>query len=138
MRLRHLTDWKNFWLLASLLWVAGATLYGFWQHNTEAQRLSHWADTIEWIINADANVPVSAKELRSKLGDEQFIAAAAAAYPRVDLRDAIRRYERDRVNRPRYENPVVAFVSWALIPPALLYGLGIIIGWISSLLLRPE
>jgi len=138
VRLNHLKGWKNFSVLASLVWVAGAAHYGLWQHNTEAQRLSHWADTVEWVINADASVPVSAKELRSKLGDEQFIVAAAAAYPRVDLRETIRRYERDRVNRPRYEHPVVALVSWALIPPALLYGLGMMVGWISSLRRRRE
>src|ERR1051325_6716236 len=121
MRLKHLNGWEGFWVQATLVWVAGVALSFFWQHKLEAQRLGYWAESIEWIINADPSVPASAKELRATLGNEKFIAVAPVAYPRVDLREIMRRYESDRANRTRYERPVVAFVLWALTPPALVY-----------------
>lgn len=132
MRLKHLKGWANLWAQASLAWVAGVTLYAISQHQIEVQRLNFWADSIEWIINANPGVPVSAKELRSKLGDEKFIAAAPAAYPRADLRETMRHYYQESTTRERNEHPVAAFVLWVLIPPALLYAFGIVVTLISS------
>ena len=138
MRFKHLSGWESFWLQAALVWVAGVALSFFWQHRMEAQRLNFWAESIEWIINADPSVPVSAKELRGKLGNEKFIEVAALAYPRVDLREILRRYESDRGTRTRYERPVVAFVLWALTPPASLYVFGMLVSAIASRLRRPK
>jgi hypothetical protein len=107
------------------LWVAAVSFYASRQHDRDVQRLAFWADSIEWLINADPMVPISAKEMRAKVGDEAFIAAAASAYPKVELRQTLRRYEEDMARRARSEHPVLAFLLWMLVPPVLLYALGL-------------
>jgi hypothetical protein len=125
MKLRPLSRWEQIWVLASLLWVAAVSFYASRQHDRDVQHLAFWADSIEWLINADPMVPISAKEMRAKVGDEAFIAAAASAYPKVELRQTLRRYEEDMARRARSEHPVLAFVLWMLVPPVLLYALGL-------------
>ena len=121
MRLERLRSWETVWIVASVVWVAAVALYAIWNHGMEVERLRFWADTVEWTINADPMVEVSAKELRASLGDEQFIATAPAAYPRVNLKEAMQRYEADAVRHPRRKADAISFVAWALVPPALLY-----------------
>ena len=116
--------WESLWVVASVVWVAAVALYGFREHQATVERLRFWADSIEWIINADPMVEVSAKELRGKLGDEQFIAVAETAYPKVNLGTAMRRYETEMAAQPRYPHPAVLFVFWALIPPVSVYAIG--------------
>ena len=120
MKRKRLYNSEGFWFLVSI-WMAAVALFAIWHEATEVDRLRVWADSIEWSINADPLTKNNAMELRAKLGDEKFIAAAQAAYPWVDLRDTMRRYARDRASRPRFEHPELTFVLWALIPPAFFY-----------------
>jgi hypothetical protein len=126
MAVERLNAWKSFCVVASVMWIAAVAFFAIWHEGMETDRLRFWADSVEWTINADPLVRMNAAELRYKLGDEQFIAAAADSYPDVDLRDTLRRYEVERASHPRYEHPAIAFVLWALVPPALLYALGLI------------
>ena len=122
---------EGYWVAVSL-WVAAVALFAIWHEGTEVDRLRFWADSVEWAINADPLVSKNATELRSKLGDEKFIAEAPAAYPEVDLHETLERYEADRASRSRFDHPLIAFAFWALIPPALLYVAGVITGWIRA------
>jgi hypothetical protein len=81
-------------------------------------------------------VRLSAKELRAKLGDEQFIAAAPAAYPHVDLRETMRGYQQEVARHPIQEHLVGTFLFWALVPPLVLYGVGVVAEVIAALLRR--
>ncbi len=128
MKLKRLYNSEGFWFVVSM-WMAAVALYAIWHEATEVDRLRLWADSIEWSINADPLTKKNATELRAKLGDEKFIGAAQAAYPDVDLRDTMRRYESDRASRPRYEHPVLTFALWALLPPVLLCAGGLAIAW---------
>ena len=125
--------WKQVWLLVSLVWVATAAFYASHVHDVEAQRLHLWADAIEGVINGDPMVAVSAKELRSKVGDEEFIGAAAAAYPQVDLRSVMRRYQQDMADHPPHEHLVATFALWALVPPLALGLLAFLAEWTTKL-----
>ncbi len=127
---------RALWVLASLTWVVGLGVGTFWSHEAEREWLNYWADSIEWVVNADPTVPVSAKQVRAKLGDEAFIAAAPSLYPQVNLQETLRRYEADKANRPPHEHVNASFVLWALVPPVGLYGLGIVVGWIAGVLIR--
>jgi hypothetical protein len=124
--------WNTFCIVASAVWVATVAFYAIWQHGSEAERLRFWADSIEWSINSDPNVEGNAKELRTRLGDERFIAQAAAAYPRIDLRETLRRYEADRASRPRYRHDALAFALSAVVPPSILYLLGLGVLWLRA------
>jgi hypothetical protein len=128
MKLKRLHNSEGFWFLVSM-WIAAVALYAIWHEATEVDRLRLWADSVEWSINADPLTKKNATELRAKLGDEKFLAAAAAAYPDVDLRDTLHRYESERASRPRYEHPILTFAFWALIPPAFLYAGGVLLLW---------
>ena len=120
---------EGYWVAVSL-WVAAVALYAIWHEGTEVDRLRFWADSIEWAINADPLVRKNATELRSKLGDEQFIAAAPTVYPDVDLHETLERYQADRAVHQRFDRPLIAFAFWAVVPPMFFYGLGLITGWI--------
>lgn len=121
--------WHNAWLVTSVVWISGAAYIALWQYQTQDDRVRYWADSIEGTINGDPMIPKSAKELRSKVGDEQFIAAAPAAYPQVDLRDMMRRYEADMARRPRFN--LRRAVALALLPPLVLYIFGSTLAWIT-------
>lgn len=109
--------------------MAGVAYIALWQYQTQDDRVRYWADSIEGTINGDPMVPKSAKELRSKVGDEAFIAAAPAAYPQVDLREMTRRYEADMAKRPRFD--LRSAVAFALLPPLVLYIFGWARAWIA-------
>ena len=119
---------ESYWVVVSL-WVAAVALYAIWHEGTEVDRLRFWADSIEWVINADPLVQKNATELRSKLGDEKFIAVAPTVYPDVDLRETLQRYEADRASHPRYEHPIAVFALWTAIPPSLLLAVVLALGW---------
>jgi len=125
MPVERLNAWKSFCFVAAVMWVAAVAFFAIWHEGTETDRLRFWADTVEWSINADPLVTKNAAELRAKLGDEQFIAAAADSYPDVDLRETLHRYETERAGHPRYEHPLLAIVLWALLPPFMLYAVGL-------------
>ena len=125
MASERLGAWNTFCIVASAVWVAAVAFYAIWQHGSEAERLRFWADSVEWSINSDPNVEGNAKELRIQLGDEEFVARAAAAYPRIDLRETLRRYEADRASRPRYRHDALTLVLSAVVPPGMLYLLGL-------------
>jgi hypothetical protein len=116
--------WEVLWIVASVAWVAGVGLFALQQYQLAAERLRFWADSVEWLINADPMVPVSAKELRGQIGDEKFIAEAPKAYPKGNVQEMVRRYEADRAAHPSgYARPGVPFVLAALVPPLVIYGL---------------
>jgi len=125
--------WKQVWLLVSLVWVASAAFYASHVHDVEMQRVHLWADAIEGVINGDPMVAVSAKELRGKVGDEAFIGAAATAYPQVDLRGVMRRYQQDMADHPPHEHLVATFALWALVPPLALGFLAFVAEWTMKL-----
>jgi hypothetical protein len=137
MKLERLKSWESFWIVAAVLWVAAVALYAIWTHGIEVERLRFWADSVEWTINADPTVQVSAKELRASLGDERFIAAAPATYPRVNLKEAMQRYEADLARRPHRMHDAMSIVAWALVPPALLYLLALLAMRVRAVL-RPQ
>lgn len=116
--------WESLRVVASLAWIAAVALYAAWQHDKQTERLRYWADSVEWTIDADPTVQTNAVELRTRLGDEKFIAAAAAAYPRVDLRDTLQRCQIDLARHPLRRQNAFILVLWSLAPPALLYFLG--------------
>jgi hypothetical protein len=123
MRGKGFGRWEVLWIVASVAWIAGVGLFALKQHQLAADRLRFWADSVEWIINADPMVPISAKELRGQLGDEKFITEAPKAYPKVNLQEIVRRYEADRAaHASSYASPGVPFVLAALLPPVLAYG----------------
>jgi hypothetical protein len=126
MRLERLNGWQSLCLVASMVWVAAVALYAIWRHGSDVERLRYWADSIEWSINADPMIEASAKQLRARLGDERFITAAAAAYPRVALRETLQRYEAEEARRPREKYDAVSLVFWSLLPPGLLHAAGLI------------
>jgi hypothetical protein len=140
MKRERLKSWESFWIVAAVLWVAAVALYAIWTRGIEVERLRFWADSIEWTINADPMVEVSAKELRASLGDEQFIATAPAAYPRVNLKETMQRYEADLARRPRGMHDGLTFIAWALVPPTLLYLLTLLAMRLRAVLrpTRPE
>jgi hypothetical protein len=125
--------WRKFCAIASVVWVAGVAFFAIWHEGTEADRLRFWADAIEMAINSDPFTTRNATELRSKLGDEQFIAAAPLAYPDVDLRDTLLRYAAERSGRSRVVHPTVELIVWAIVPPALLYALGLLFSSLPAL-----
>lgn len=112
-----------------MVWISGVAYVALWQYQTQDDRLRYWADSIEGTINGDPMVPRSAKELRSKIGDEAFIAAAPAAYPQVDLRDMMRRYRADMGRHRRFDFRGAA--ALALLPPLVLYVIGLALAWIA-------
>ncbi len=115
--------WQNAWLATSILWITAVAYVALWQYQTQDDRVRYWADSIEGTINGDPMVPRSAKELRARLGDEKFIAAAPAAYPQVDLRALMRRYEADMATRRHFDFRLS--LALALLPPLLLYVFGV-------------
>ena len=118
------SGWNTFCIVVSAVWIAAVAFYAIWRHASDMERLRFWADSVEWSINADPMLDVSAKELRAKLGDEQFIAQAAAAYPRVDLRETLQRVEADQAKHPHRRYNGLKLFLWALAPPFALYLLG--------------
>ena len=141
MGLRRSSRWETLWILATLIWIVALGVDTFKSHQAEAEWLNYWADSFEWVINADPMVPVSAKEVRAMLGDEKFIASAARLYPKVNLQETLRRYESAKLTRPYHEHVGRWFVLWALVPPLVLYGVGIVVGWVVALgarLVRPK
>jgi hypothetical protein len=132
----QLRAWKKFCAVATVIWIAGAAFFAIWHEGTEADRLRFWADAIEMAINSDPTITRNATALRSKLGDEQFIAAAPLAYPEVDLRETLLRYAADRAGRSRIVHPTVELILWALIPPPLLYALGLLFSQLPGVLKR--
>ena len=116
--------WESLRVVASLVWIAAVGLYAAWQHDKQIERLRYWADSVEWTIDADPTVETSAVELRTRLGDEKFIAAAPAAYPRVDLRDTLQRCRVDMAKHPLHRQNAFMLVLWSLGPPAFLYFVG--------------
>lgn len=116
--------WESLRVVASLAWIVAVALYAAWQHDKQTERLRYCADSIEWTIDADPTVETNAVELRARLGDEKFIAAAAAAYPRVDLRDTLQRCRIDMERHPLRKQNAFVLALWSLTPPALLYFLG--------------
>lgn len=131
MKIKSLS-WESVWVVTAVAWVAAVAFYAFREHQAVTERLRFWADSIEWIINADPMVEVSAKELRAKLGDEKFIAVAETAYPKVNLRATMRRYEAEVASQPLFEHAAMVLVLWALVPPLLAYGLA----WLLSSAIR--
>lgn len=123
-----LNSWQNVWLVVCVAWIAGVAYISLWHYQTLDDRQRYWADAIEGTINGDPMIPRSAKELRSRLGDQKFIAAAQAAYPQVDLRDMMRRYDAEMANRSDFT--LLDAVALALIPPSLLYLFGLVLAWI--------
>lgn len=113
--------WESLRVVASLAWIAAVALYAAWQHDQQTERLHYWADSVEWTIDADPTVQTNAVQLRTRLGDEKFIAAAAAAYPQVDLRDTLQRCRIDMARHPLRRQNALILALWALAPPALLY-----------------
>ena len=120
-------------MLASLIWVAAVAFYASREHDRDMLRLNLWADAVEGIIDGHPMLPVSAKGLRAKLGDERFIAEAAHAYPQVDLRETLRRYGEDIAGHPFHKHPLGAFATRGLIPPGVLYLLGALADWLGTL-----
>ncbi len=123
-------------MAASLVWVLAAALYVSSENDRQVERLGRWAAAIEAVINADPMVRISAKDLRAQLGDEEFIAAAPHAYPNVDLRETMRGYEQEMARHPINKDLVSTFLLWALIPPLVLYGVGLLVDAILALLRR--
>jgi hypothetical protein len=136
MRVEQLNAWKRFCIVATVLWVAGMAFFAIWHEGTESDRLRFWADAIEMAINSDPTITRNATELRSKLGDEQFIAAAPLQYPEVDLRDTLLRYEAERAGRSRLLHPTLELIFWMLIPPLVLYALGLLVSSMPTVLRR--
>lgn len=134
--MEELRSWRPVWLAACLIWVLAVALYVSGENDRQVERLGRWAAAIESVINADPAVRLSAKELRAKLGDEEFIAAAPAAYPHVDLRETMRGYQQEVARHPIHEDLLGAFLLWALAPPLVLYGLGVVAEAIAALLRR--
>src|SRR5690349_13732604 len=118
--------WRPIWMVASLVWIVAVALYASKENDRQAERLNRWAAAVEAVINADPMVRTSAKELRTKLGDEQFIAAAPAAYPQVDLRETLRGYTDEMSRHPVHKHLLATLATWALGPPLCAYGLGVL------------
>lgn len=123
-------------MAGSLVWVLAAALYLSSEHDRQVERLGRWATAVEAVINADPMVRLSAKDLRAKLGDEEFIAAAPKAYPNIDFRDTLKRYEREMAEHPVRRDPIATFLLWAVVPPIVLYVLGMLAEAIAALLRR--
>lgn len=123
-------------MAGSLIWVLAAALYVSSENDRQVERLGRWAAAIEAVINADPMIRSSAKDLRAQLGDEEFIAAAPHAYPNVDLRETMQGYEQDIARHPIHKDLVSLFLLWALVPPLVLYGLGLLIEAIAAALRR--
>jgi hypothetical protein len=107
--------------VAGVVWTAVVAFYAIWHNGTYSERLHFWADVIEWSVNGDPTTEVNVKQRRYALGDEQFIATAATAYPKFDLRDTLRRYEQDRTAHDRFRYGGIALLLGWLVPPCLLY-----------------
>lgn len=110
------------WLVAGMVWVCLVSFAALWQYGRGEDRLRFWGDVVEETINGDPSVMASAKTVRSRLGDERFIAEAQQLYPQVDLRDVLNRYRSDAANRWR-----LTFAEWmtlVLLPPPVLYLVG--------------
>ena len=134
--MRHASPWRHVWMAGSLVWILVAALYLSSEHDRQVERLGRWAAAVEAVINADPMVRLSAKELRAKLGDEDFIAAAPKAYPNIDFRDTLKRYEREMAQHPVRRSLIATFLLWALVPPLVLYALGLLVDAIAFLLRR--
>lgn len=122
-RLKLSGGWRESWLVATIIWLSLVMFAVLWQYQSAEDRLRIWADAIEGTINGDPMVPISAKILRTRLGDEAFIVAAQGAYPQVDLRPILLRYEADTATRWHFRFRQT--IELAFVPPALLYLLGV-------------
>src|SRR5689334_12924186 len=123
-------------MVASLVWVAAAAFYASSLHDRDVQRLKRWADTIEADINADPMVRMNAQQLRARVGDEAFIAAAARAYPHIDLRQTMHSYHQDMAAHPLSRNPLATFAIWGLVPPLVLFIAGLLMDALLAFLRR--
>jgi hypothetical protein len=122
-RLKLSGGWREAWLVVTIIWLAAVTFTLLWQYQSAEDRVRIWADVIEGTINGDPMVPISAKLLRTQLGDEAFIAEAQHAYPQVDLHQVLQRYEADTTNRWHFRFRHTLELTF--VPPLLLYLVGV-------------
>ena len=119
MKLALTGRWRDACFIASMMWVGLVIFTALWQYGSGQDRVRFWADVVEETINGDPTVETSAKTLRSRVGDERFIAEAQRAYPQVDLRDVLKRYRSDIGTRWHFSFP--EGIALILLPPAALY-----------------
>jgi hypothetical protein len=141
MALRRLNGWQRLWVIATVLWVIGQALYWPQHFPTDASNLKFWADSMAFHIkyekypnlSDEAAAVKAASDMRAKLGDEQFIEYIAANFRTDSVASTTKLYRSNQIGWWKHQADFVLFVAlFALVPPALLYGLGLLVSWVRA------
>ena len=74
-----------------------------------------------------------AQDLRLMLSDEEFINTVPRRFPAIDFSNTLDLYKSDRSDLPRQQfGWAFMILLIAVVPPALLYGLGLVVAWVKA------